>query len=41
MDSNIIRNKMVYGNREGIRYEQMSLFDVSKENKIIEIGGQI
>lgn len=41
MDSNIIRNKIVYGNKEGIRYHQMSLFDVSVENKIIEIGGQI
>ena len=41
MDSNVIRNNIIYGNKEGIRYEQLSLFDVSLENKIIEIGGQL
>lgn len=41
MDGNIIRNKLIYGNKEGYRYDQLSLFDVSDENKIIEIGGQL
>ncbi len=41
MDSEIIKNKIIYGNKEGIRYEQLSLFDISLESKIMEIEGQI
>lgn len=41
MDSEIIRNKIIYGNKEGIRYEQLSLFDISLESKMMEIEGQI
>lgn len=41
MDGEIIRNKLIYGNKEGYRYEQLSLFNVSNEDKTIEIGGQL
>lgn len=41
MDSEIIKNKIIYGNKEGIRYEQLSLFDISLESKMMEIEGQI
>ncbi len=39
LDSNIIRNKLIYGNSES--YHQMSLFESSIEDKITQISGQI
>lgn len=42
MDTEIIRDKLVYGNSPEKKYQQLSLFDkVSMEDKLIEIGGQI
>lgn len=42
MDTEIIRDKLVYGSSLENKYKQLSLFDtVSTENKYMEIGGQI
>lgn len=41
IDGEIIRNRLIYGSNHKNRYHQLSLFDVSTEDKIIEIGGQL
>lgn len=41
LNSRIIRNQLIYGNKSEIKYDQLSLFDISSENKGIEIGGEL